>query len=161
MNKLDMEGRVAVVTGGARGIGLAIAQRAAATPIPDQSILWAVPAGKTLVGMEPANLAAKLACPADDGKAVPKPLSDAATTLMGTAKPPVAGTAAAGFATTLAGQFPKARPADVANALIATFCRTVAAQANVSVAEQNAQLNGFGQQVIQTLQLQAPVTAAK
>ena len=31
MNRLDMEGRVAVVTGGARGIGLAIAQRAAAS----------------------------------------------------------------------------------------------------------------------------------
>ena len=31
MNKLDMEGRGAVVTGGARGIGLAIAERAAAS----------------------------------------------------------------------------------------------------------------------------------
>ena len=31
MNKLDMEGRVAVVTGGARGIGLASAERAAAS----------------------------------------------------------------------------------------------------------------------------------
>ncbi len=31
MNKIDLEGRVAVVTGGARGIGLAVAQRAAAS----------------------------------------------------------------------------------------------------------------------------------
>jgi 3-oxoacyl-[acyl-carrier protein] reductase len=31
VNKLDMENRVAVVTGGARGIGLAIAERAAAS----------------------------------------------------------------------------------------------------------------------------------
>ncbi len=31
MNQIDLTGRVAVVTGGARGIGLAIAQRAAAS----------------------------------------------------------------------------------------------------------------------------------
>jgi NAD(P)-dependent dehydrogenase (short-subunit alcohol dehydrogenase family) len=31
MNRIDMDGRIAVVTGGARGIGLAIAQRAAAS----------------------------------------------------------------------------------------------------------------------------------
>ena len=31
MNKIDLAGRVAVVTGGARGIGLALAQRAMAS----------------------------------------------------------------------------------------------------------------------------------
>ncbi len=31
MNQIDLKGRVAVITGGARGIGLAVAQRAAAS----------------------------------------------------------------------------------------------------------------------------------
>ncbi len=49
----------------------------------------------------------------------------------------------------------------MANALISAYCPLVVAQGGNSVAEQYNLLTGFGQQVVQTLQLQAPVTASK
>jgi NAD(P)-dependent dehydrogenase (short-subunit alcohol dehydrogenase family) len=44
MNQIDLAGRVAVVTGGARGIGLAVAQRAAASSA--RLALWDMDAGR-------------------------------------------------------------------------------------------------------------------
>ena len=111
--------------------------------------------GPGLVLKEPASLADKLACPADDGKAVPADLAAGAAKILAGVKPPMQGAAIASAATTLYQQNPKARPADVANALIASYCRTVA-QVKTSVAEQNALLNQFAGQAVQTLQLLPP-----
>jgi 2-dehydro-3-deoxy-L-rhamnonate dehydrogenase (NAD+) len=59
MNEIDLKGRGAVVTGGASGIGLAIAQRCAASGA--RVALWDVDAAKA------ADAAAKLGGPAGDG----------------------------------------------------------------------------------------------
>lgn len=143
-------------------VAAAISPRLASGTIPDVPVIWAVPAGTGLIGREPASLAAKLACPANDGKQVPKALGDAAVALLGTPKPPVSGDAAKTYATTLVQQNPKARRADVANALILAYCPAVAALPGTSIAEQNNLLNSFGQQVIGTLQLlPTPTVAAK
>jgi mono/diheme cytochrome c family protein len=137
-----------------------VSRRTVSGPVDSQPIIWALPVGPSLVVKEPASLAAKLACPADDGKAVPADLSAAAAKALGKPKPPVSGSAAASLATTLAAQNPKAKLADVANALIVSYCRVVAALPSTSVAEQNALLNGFGQQVTQALQLLPPPKVA-
>lgn len=132
-----------------------VSRRTVSGPVDSQPIAWALPVGPGLVLKEPASLADKLACPADDGKAVPADLSAGAAKLLTGVKPPMQGAAIASAATTLYQQNPKARPADVANALIASYCRTVA-QVKTSVAEQNALLNQFAGQAVQTLQLLPP-----
>lgn len=134
---------------------LEVSRRTVTGPVDSQPIAWALPVGDGLVLKEPKSLAGTLACPADDGKAVPADLSAAAAKLLGTPTGPVGGDAAATLATTLYQQNPKARTPDVANALIAAYCRVVATQ-KTSVAEQNALLNGFAGQVVQTLQLLPP-----
>ncbi|MFG1397894.1 cytochrome c [Roseixanthobacter pseudopolyaromaticivorans] len=132
----------------------------AAVPMPDVSIVWATPVGTSLVARQPTAIAAKLTCPANDGKLVPKDLADKAVSLLGTPTPPVAGAAVVQLATTLSQQNPKARLSDVANALISAYCPLVVAQGGNSVAEQYNLLTGFGQQVVQTLQLSAPTVKA-
>ncbi|QTL06151.1 c-type cytochrome [Aquabacter sp. L1I39] len=128
----------------------------AAIPMPDVATIWATPTGTSLVARQPTSISAKLTCPDASGKQAPKALVDAATSLIGKVNPPVSGDAASQFANTLAQQNPKAKKADVANALITAYCPQVLAQPNNSVANQYALLTSFGQQVIQTLQLQAP-----
>lgn len=134
---------------------LDVSRRTVSGPVDSQSIAWALPVGNGLVLKEPRELTAALACPADDGKAVPADLSAAATKLLAGQTGTVGGDVAASLATTLYQQNPKARASDVANALIAAYCRVVALQ-RTTVAAQNATLNGFAGQVVQTLQLLPP-----
>ncbi|MFG1299654.1 c-type cytochrome [Xanthobacter sp. V3C-3] len=134
---------------------LEVSRRTVSGPVDSQSIAWALPVGNGLVLKEPRELTAALACPADDGKAVPADLSAAATKLLAGQTGTLGGDAAATLATTLYQQNPKARASDVANALIAAYCRVVALQ-RTTVAAQNATLNGFAGQVVQTLQLLPP-----
>lgn len=139
-------------------VAAAISEGLAGPAMPPVSTIWATPTGTSLVARQPTSIAAKLTCPdASDGKLVPKALVDAAVTLVGKPAVPVAGDAATRFANTLMQQNPKARRADVANALIVAYCPLVTAKANSSVAEQYSLLTGFGQQVVQTLQLGAPM----
>ncbi|MBB3773509.1 mono/diheme cytochrome c family protein [Angulomicrobium tetraedrale] len=125
---------------------------AAAVPFPSVPVIWAVPAGASLVQREPRSLAGPLTCPSPDGKRVPLALLADAGTLIGTPTLPVPGTAGAGWASALAKKDPKARLSDIANALISTYCDVVKGAPGLEEAQQHAFVQAFGQQVIQTLQ---------
>ena len=138
-----------------------VSPQAAAVSFPPVSVVWATPAGRSLVAREPDPFTGKLTCPATDGKLVPYDLVTKAEALVGKPELPVHGSVSAELAATLATQNPKAAPADVANALIAAYCSTVAAAASAGPAQQVSPVQGFGwvegfgQQVIETLQLRA------
>ncbi len=140
-------------------VAATISEGLSPTPMPAVSTIWATPTGTSLVARQPTSIAAQLTCPDPTAanKLVPKPLVDAAVGLLGKPTIPVTGDAATKFASTLVQQNPKARRADVANALIVAYCPQVVAKPNSSVAEQYSLLTSFGQQVIQTLQLGAPM----
>jgi hypothetical protein len=138
-----------------------VSQQAAAVSFPPVDVIWATPAGRSLVARQPDPFTGKLICPATDGKSVPNDLVTKAQALVDKPKLPIQGSTSAELAATLATQNPKAAPADVANALIAAYCATVAAAVSAEPAEPDASVQGFGwvegfgQQVIQTLQLRA------
>jgi mono/diheme cytochrome c family protein len=129
--------------------------QAAAVSFPPVDVIWATPVGRSLVAREPGPFAGRLACLATDGKLVPNDLVTKAQGLIGKPKVPLQGSASAKLAATLAAQNPKAPSADVANALITAYCLTVTAAASAKPAQQASWVEGFGQQVIQTLQLRA------
>lgn len=130
-----------------------LSPRTAAISFPPVEMVWAVPAGSWLVAREPSSFTGKLSCPADDGKLVPTALVGKASALLGTPQPPVPGATAAQLASSFATQNAKSAPADIANALIAAYCRIVSAEASVTDAEKLSWLETFGDQVIDTLQL--------
>jgi mono/diheme cytochrome c family protein len=142
-----------------------VSPQAAAVSFPPVAVIWATPAGRSLVAHEPDPFAGKLTCPAidpaTDGKLVPNDLVSKAEALIGTPELPIPGRASAELAATLAMQNPKAAPADVANALIAAYCSTVTAAVSAEPVQHDSAargfgwVQGFGQQVIQTLQLRA------
>jgi mono/diheme cytochrome c family protein len=142
-----------------------VSPQVAAVSFPPVDVLWATPAGRSLVAREPDPFAGKLTCPATDGKLVPKDLVTKAQALIGKPTLPVPGSTSAELATTLATQNPKAAPADVANALIAAYCSTVAAAGSAGPPAPDAAVQGFGwvegfgHEVIQALQLR--VVASK
>jgi mono/diheme cytochrome c family protein len=126
---------------------------AAAVAFPPVDTIWASPAGKSLVTREPGSLAGPLKCPADDGKLVPVALAGKASALLGKPTLPLSGDKATQLAGALATTNPKARLSDVANALIASYCTLVVADASVEPAQQHGWMEQFGEQVIETLQL--------
>ena len=130
-----------------------LSPRTAAISFPPVEMVWAVPAGSWLVAREPSGFTGKLSCPADDGKLVPTALVAKASALLGTPQPPVPGATAAQLASSFATQNAKSAPADIANALIAAYCRIVSPEASVTDAEKLSWLETFGDQVIDTLQL--------
>jgi hypothetical protein len=79
--------------------------------------------------------------------------SSKARAALGKRRPPVGGVATVALTTRRAAQNPKATPADLANALIAAYCPLVTAGRAVDPAERFSWLEGFGEQVIQTLQI--------
>ena len=84
---------------------------------------------------------------------MPEELVTKARTALGKPKLPVGGVATAALTTRFAAQNPKATPADLANALIAAYCPEVTAGRSIDPAERFSWLEGFGEQVIQTLQI--------
>ena len=146
-----------------RRFGSAVEARALAPPAshpPQVDVVWAVPAGRSLVYHAPAPFAGRPLCPADDGRLVPQDLVAKAASLLGRPHVPVAGGAPGEFATKLAGLAGAAPPADLANALILAYCRVVTADSAVDPAQQRAWLLDFGTEVAETLQARAAAGSA-
>jgi mono/diheme cytochrome c family protein len=131
----------------------AVSPQAAAVPFPPVDMIWATPAGRSFVARLPGPFSGKITCPADDGKLVPEELVTKARAALGKRRLPVGGVATVALTTRFATQNPKATPADLANALIAAYCPAVTAGRSIDPAERFSWLEGFGEQVIQTLQM--------
>jgi hypothetical protein len=99
--------------------------------------------------------------PANDGTLVPSDLVAKAAATLDKPKPPIGGVATVTLATRLATQNPEEAAVNLANALIAAYCPVVAADASVDPAQRFSWLEGFGEQVIQTLQLRAIAATAE
>ena len=84
---------------------------------------------------------------------MPEELVTKARAALGKRRLPVGGVATVALTTRFATQNPKATPADLANALIAAYCPAVTAGRSIDPAERFSWLEGFGEQVIQTLQM--------
>ncbi|MBS9477153.1 cytochrome c [Ancylobacter sp. VKM B-3255] len=131
-----------------------VSLRAAPAALPAVPVIWAAAAGTSLVAREPESLAGPLACPAELAAKLPADLKTAASAALGTPSLPLAGTRGSDLARDLVSKNPKARLADIANALIAGYCGLVASAKGLEPAQQHAYVESFGQQVIQTLQTQ-------
>jgi mono/diheme cytochrome c family protein len=142
-------------------VAAAASPQAAAVPFPPVDTIWATPAGHSFVARLPGPFTGKITCPADDGKQVPSDLVAKASVALGKPRLPVGGIAAAALATRFAAQNPKAAAADLANALIAGYCPLVVADTRADPALRFSWLEGFGEQVIQTLQIRAMTAAAE
>jgi mono/diheme cytochrome c family protein len=129
-----------------------VSPQAMAQPIPAVDLIWATPAGRSLVWREPQSYGGRLACPADKAHLVPADLVGRADTLLGKPSLPVPGDTAADLAARFLAQNPKAPPADLANALIAAYCTQVATGKTTDDALQRAWMQDFGAQIVQTLQ---------
>ncbi len=133
----------------------AVSPQAAAVPFPPVDLIWATPAGRSFVARLPGPFPGKITCPANDGKLVPDDLVLKASAALGKPKLPVGGVETVALTNRLAIQNPKAAPADLANALIAAYCPAVNADTSVDTAQRFSWVEGFGEQVIQTLQMRA------
>jgi mono/diheme cytochrome c family protein len=120
---------------------------------PEVDIIWAIPAGRSLAYRAPAPFIGRPNCPDNDGRLVPTDLVAQAKTMID--DPPVPGSSARQFATTLAAKDQTASPADLANALILSYCQLVTKDQAVDAGRQRAWLLDFSTQVIQVLQQRA------
>jgi len=132
-------------------------QKVSATE-PEMAIIWATPVGYTLaehVGESKPTLS----CPPDDGSLLPKSLVAEAQTIVG--KPSLEFTVetAAGQADSLANKQPAAKLANVANALILTYCKGIKDISGADPADKQSALKRYGEQVISALQTLAEAAA--
>jgi mono/diheme cytochrome c family protein len=135
-----------------------IMRRQGSESMPNVDIVWATSAGYTLAEHLPTSKAAH-ACPPNDGSLVPETLVDQAQQLIG--KPDLAfrGEEAATQANSLATKNATAKLANVANALILAFCRGTEAVSGVDLAQKQAALSRYGDEVIGALQTRAETNA--
>ena len=124
---------------------------------PDVGIIWAVPLGHSLAERDPAWQPA-LACPANDNSRVPQALVSAAAKITGKPDPNFPATDAIAQADKMLAANPKAKLADLANALILAFCEGVAGLSSARDVEKTGALMRYGEEVIQRLQLKAELT---
>jgi len=121
---------------------------------PDVGIVWATPLGTSLLEHDP-SWQPGLTCPAPDESGAPSSLLDAATKLVGKTDLNISAQAATAQANNLATQNPKAKLADVANALILARCQRVSAQTGGNPAQKTAAMARYGEVVIEALQAKA------
>jgi hypothetical protein len=121
---------------------------------PDVGIIWAVPVGYSLAERDPGWHPA-LKCPANDNSRVPASLVAAAAQIRGKPDVNFLAPAAIAQADSMLAQNPKAKPVDLANALILAYCEGVVDLSGVGDAEKSGALIRYGQEVIQELQLKA------
>lgn len=125
---------------------------------PDVGIIWAVPLGDSLAERDPGWQPA-LKCPADDNSRVPSALVAAATQIRGRTDVNFPAPAAIAQADDMLAKHPKAKPADLANALILAYCEGVVGLPGVGGVAKTGALMRYGQEVIQALQLKAETKA--
>jgi mono/diheme cytochrome c family protein len=121
---------------------------------PDVGIIWAVPVGFSLAERDP-GWRPSLRCPANDNSLVPATLVAAAAQIAGKPDLNFLAPAAIAQADSMLAQNPKAKPVDLANALILAYCEGVVHLSGVGEAEKSGALVRYGQEVIQELQLKA------
>jgi len=121
---------------------------------PDVGIVWAVAAGYSLAERDPP-WEPKLKCPTNDNSRVPATLVAAAVQVVGKPDVNFSAPAAIAQADAMLGKNPKAKPADLANALILAYCQGVVGLKGVGDVEKSGALLRYGQEVIQEFQLKA------
>jgi len=124
---------------------------------PDVGIIWAVPVGYSLAERDP-GWQPSLKCPANDNSRVPAALVAAAAQIRGKPDLNVLAPAAIAQADALLAQNPKAKPVDLANALILAYCEGVVDLSGAGDAEKTGALIRYGEEIIQELQLKAETT---
>jgi len=125
---------------------------------PDVGIVWAVAAGYSLAERDP-SWQPKLKCPTNDNSRVPATLVAAAAQVVGQADVNFPAPTAIAQADAMLAKSPKAKPADLANALILAYCEGVIALKGVGEVEKSGALMRYGQVVIQELQLKVELKA--
>jgi mono/diheme cytochrome c family protein len=125
---------------------------------PDVGIIWAVPLGHSLAERDPGWQPA-LKCPANDNSRVPSALVTKAAQIVGKPDVNFSAPAAIAQAEAMLAENPKAKPADLADALILAFCEGVVGLAGVGDVEKSGALMRYGQEVIGELQLKAELKA--
>jgi hypothetical protein len=127
-------------------------------PEPDVGIIWAVPLGHSLAERDPGWQPA-LKCPANDNTRVPSALVTKAAQIVGNPDVNFSAPAAIAQADAMLAANPKAKPAELANALILAFCDGVAALTGVGDVAKSGALMRYGQEIIGGLQLKAELKA--
>lgn len=123
--------------------------------IPEVDIVWTIPAGRSLAYLAPAPFTGKPICPANDGRSVSTELVAQAESVIDNPHLPVAGSSARQLATALTAKEQTAASANLANALILSYCQLVTKDQAVATGTQRAWLLDFSTQVIQSLQQRA------
>ena len=131
-----------------------LSNQSTAAAEPDVGIVWAVPAGYSLAERDPGWQPA-LKCPPDDNSRVPRALVAAARPIRGAPDVNFLAPQAIAQADRMLADHPKAKPADLANALILAYCEGVVSLAGIADIEKTAALTRYGDEVIQRLQLRA------
>lgn len=135
----------------------AVSSEGPAEPTKQTDIIWAIQAGHDIVYREPQAATGAMTCP--DDSFVPGSLVEEAVKIIGTPTLPASGADASTFTAALAKAEPKAHSADVANAVNTAYCRLVVADKDTDVAQQRGWMQGFGEQVIQSLQAKETASA--